>query len=171
MLDLDVRIDTELLERAVAEVDGFVNKHGTPVTRTQIAGLQQIAVNEPDKIANFASKQKERAEKRLQGIKESDPKYQKFQSEIVFWAMVSNLCSGKGAQVSWSLLKLREQEMPADYRLDKPHPSAPAEERNRFHQIQSQKAQWERRWNRDHFPAFFRHFCAHYKYRKPAKED
>jgi hypothetical protein len=167
MLDLDIRIDTDLRERAVKAIEEFTGTKGHPVSRTQIAGLMQIAGNEPHLISKFASNQKERAEKRRDSLKDSDPKRQRFGDEIDFWALIVGLCAGKGLQHTWSLAKQCESEIPAELQCKKPHPSAPHEERDSYQRTKSKQDAWVRQWNRDHYPAFFRHFCAHYCYRMP----
>lgn len=170
MLDLDIRIDTDLRDRAVNAVEKFVNLHRTPVSRTQIAGLLQIAGNEPNLLAKFAGNQKERAEKRRDSLKDSDPKRQRFGDEIDFWTLIVGLCAGKGTQHEWSLAKQCESEIPAELRCKKPHPSAPREERDSYQRTKSKQDTWVRQWNRDHYPAFFRHFCAEYLCHMPPEK-
>src|SRR4051794_30018040 len=107
MLELDVEIDTDLRDRAVRAVEDFVRDNGTPVSRSQIAGLIQVAANEPDLLGRFAGNQKDRAEKRAADMKEGDRK-RALQAEVAFWELVRLLCEGKGAKCSWSLLQARE---------------------------------------------------------------
>jgi hypothetical protein len=166
MLDLDIRIDTDLRDQAVNAVEGFVNAHGTPVSRTQIAGLLQIAGNEPDKISDFAGKQKERAEKRLDGMKEGDNRT-RLENEVEFWKLVTSLSVGKGGNIPWSLAQECEKELPAHLKnLAKPHPTDKSG-REVYNRLTAEKGQRARQWNRDHYPAFFRHFCAQYCYCMP----
>lgn len=165
MLELDIRLDTNLRDRAIEAVEKFVATHGTPVSRSQIAGLLQIASNEPDLISRYAGNQKERAEKRLMGMKEGDNKT-RLENEVDFWKLVVDLCAGKGAQHAWSLLKQCESEIPTELKCSKPHPSAPSDERDRYQRTKSKQDAWVRQWKCDHCPGFFRHFCAEYLCRK-----
>lgn len=166
MLDLDIRIDTDLRSQAVNAVEEFVQAHGTPVSRSQIAGLMQIAANEPDKISKFAGNQKDRAEKRLKGMKEGDTKT-KLENEVEFWKLVTSLSVGVGRNTPWSLAQECEKDMPAELKnLVKPHPTDKSG-REAYNRLIAEKSRRERQWNRDHYPAFFRHFCAHYCYRMP----
>jgi len=166
MLEIDIRIDTDLRDRAFHAVDAFVDAHGAPVSRTQIAGLLQIAFNEPDKISQFAGNQKERAEKRLIGMKEGDNKT-RLENEVEFWKRVTSLSGAKGGAIPWSLAQECEKEMPAHLKnLVKPHPTDKSG-REAYNRLIAEKERRARQWNRDHYPAFFRHFCAHYCYRMP----
>lgn len=164
MLELDIRLDTDLRDRAIVAVEKFVSTHGTPVSRSQIAGLLQIASNEPDLISKYAGNQKERAEKRLIGMKEGVNKT-RLENEVDFWKLVVDLCAGKGAQHAWSLVKQCESEIPTELQSKKPHPSAPRDERDSYQRTKSKQDAWVRQWNRNHYPGFFRHFCAEYLYR------
>jgi hypothetical protein len=170
MLDLDICIDTELRDRAVKAAEEFTATKGYPVSRTQIAGLLQIAGNEPHLISKFAGNQKERAQKRLTGMRDNDPKAGRFGDEIDFWTLVVDLCAGKGAQRDWSLARQCESEIPAEMQCKKPHPSAPREERDNYQRTKLNQEAWVRQWNRDHYPAYFRHFCAQYLYRMPPEK-
>ncbi|MDW8266678.1 MAG: hypothetical protein RMJ52_15250 [Gemmataceae bacterium] len=166
MLELDIRIDTDLRDRAVEAVKEFVKKHGTPVSRTQIAGLLQIAGNEPGLISRYAGNQKERAEKRLIGMKEGDNKT-RLENEVDFWKLVVDLCVGKGSQHDWSLAQECEKQMPDHLKnLVKPH-ATDKSGRETYNRLMAERNQYEKQWNRDHYPSFFRHFCAEYLYRMP----
>jgi hypothetical protein len=168
MPPLDVEIDTVLREKALQAVEAFVCQHGTPVSRTQIAGLMQVASNEPSLLSRFAGSQKNRAEKRAAGPKTE------LTAEIAFWALVQSLGEGKGAKCPWSLLQEREaalQHRP-DLHLDKLPPGAllSREDRDRRDQKRRDREAWVRSWDREHYPGFFRHFCAHYVFRMPPEK-
>ncbi len=166
MLDLDIHIDTDLRDRAINAVEETVTAHGTPVSRTQIAGLYQIAGNEPELIAKFAGNQKQRAEKRLNGMKDGDTKT-RLENEVEFWKLVTSLSVGVGGNIAWSLAHECEKALPADLKnLVKPHPTDKSG-REAYNRLTADKSRRERQWNRDHYPGFFRHFCAQYLYRKP----
>jgi hypothetical protein len=166
MLELDIRIDTDLRDRAVKAVEAFVREHETPVSRSQIAGLLQIASNEPNLIAKFADNQRQRAEKRLIGMRDG-PNKSRLESEVEFWKLVTSLSVGKGGNIPWSLAKQCESEIPAELQCNKPPPSAPQEERDSYQRTKSKQDAWVRQWIRDHYPAFFRRFCAEYLCRMP----
>jgi hypothetical protein len=166
MLEIDIRIDTDLRDRAINTVETFVKEHETPVSRTQIAGLLQIAGNEPELIAKFAGNQKERAEKRLKGMKEGDNRT-KLEKEVEFWKLVTSLSVGVGGNIPWSLAQECEKALPANLKnLVKPHPTDKSG-RETYNRLTVEKRRRERQWNRDCYPGFFRHFCAEYLYRMP----
>jgi hypothetical protein len=167
MPELDVEIDGDLLRRAVESVDGFVNVHRTPVSRSQIAGLLQIACNEPGLLSRYAGNQKERAQKREASVR--NERKADFQDEIEFWKLVQGLCEGKGKGHAWSLLQAREAAEPAGLKLEKlaPGTALTKQDQERRKQTEADRRAWARRWDLDHYAAFFRHFCAHYLYRMP----
>lgn len=169
MLELDIRIDTTLRDRAIEAVKKFVATHGTPVSRTQIAGLLQIAGNEPGLISRYAGNQKERAENRLEGMKDGDNRT-RLENEVDFWKLVVDLCAGKGGQHAWSLAQEYEKQMPDHLKnLVKPHPTDKSG-REIYNRVMTERNQREKQWNRDHYPGFFRHFCAEYLYRMPLEQ-
>lgn len=167
MLELDIQIDTELRARAVSAAETFIRASGTPVSRAQIAGLVQIAANEPGLLSRFAGSQRDRAEKRAAGMREGDRKAE-LQNEVAFWELVRMLCEGQGKNCSWSLLQVREAVLDAP-RVEKLAPGTALSKEDRARRDEKKKAaeDWERAWARDHYTGFFRHFCAHYVYRLP----
>jgi hypothetical protein len=171
MAELDIEIDTDLRERAITAVEEFVRDHGTPVSRSQIAGLMQIAANEPRLLAQFAGNQKERAEKRAAGLREGERKVE-LEAEVAFWERVKLLSEGKGAKCPWSLLQAREAAVPATLKLEKLPPGAALSREDRAKRDQKKRdlEEWERQWNLGHYAGFFRHFCAHYLYRHPPEK-
>lgn len=174
MADIDVEIDTVLREKAIHVVDEFVRSHDTPVSRSQIAGLLQVASNEPSLLSRFAGSQKDRAKKRADGLREGDRKEEKMQAEVAYWALVQELSEGKGAKCPWSLLQAREAALQArpDLHLEKLPPGAKlsSEDRKRRDEKQAVLKTWERQWNREHYLGFFRHFCAHYLFLMSAEK-
>ncbi len=174
MLELDIEIDTELREKALEAIDEFVRAHGTPVLRSQIAGLLQVASNEPGLLSRFAGTQKDRADKRAAGLCDGDRKTE-LTAEIAFWALVRLLSEGKGAKCPWSLLQAREAALRG--RPDLHLPALPAgaalsrEERDQRDQKRRELEAWARQWDREHYTGFFRHLCAHYLFHMPREKS
>jgi hypothetical protein len=172
MTDRDVEIDTNLRQRAIDAVESFVRDKGTPVTRAQIAGLMQIAVNEPHVLGDFAGKQKERARKRADDLKEGGLK-DLLEAQIDFWERVKLLSEGKGAKCPWSLLQAREAAIPEERKLEMLPPGtalSPTQREERERKKRELEA-WKHEWDVAHYGGFFRHFCAHYLYRLPPSEN
>jgi hypothetical protein len=165
MPEIDVEIDTDLRERAIKAVEDFVGSNDTPVSHTQIAGLMQVAANEPRLLPRFAGKQKERAERRADDLREGEHK-KKLVAEAAFWELVKQLCEGKGAKCLWSLLQAREKAVPESLRLEKlpPGTALSRDERDKRDRKKKELEEWERAWDLGHCTGFFRHFCAHYLY-------
>src|SRR4051812_26027934 len=92
--ELDVLIDGAWRQRACHAAEEFIRNHGAHVHRAQIAGLLQIAVNEPRLLAPFAGKQKDRAQKREESVKNPEHRAQ-LAAEVLFWEYVQNLAEGK----------------------------------------------------------------------------
>jgi hypothetical protein len=44
------------------------------------------------------------------------------------------------------------------------------EEQQSNRALRERRKPWEERWRQEHYPAFFRHFCAHYLYRMPPEK-
>lgn len=181
MHDLDIRIDTELRDRAVRAAEEFTRTNGHPVRRTQIAGLMQIASNQPDKISKFAGNHKQRADKRLLELEERARRRElsekdlasqaRLASEVEFWKLVTHLSAGAGGNIPWSLAQECEKEMPAHLKnLVKPHPSDKSG-RETYNRLTAERRSREQQWYRDHYPGFFRHFCAEYCYRMPPEKE
>lgn len=165
MSELDIAIDTELRERALQAVNDFVRDHGTPVARAQMAGLLQVAANEPDLLDSFAGNQKTRAEKRLAGMNEG-PRRTALVAEAAFWDLVRQMSKGKGAKVPWSLLQAREAAVPDERKVEKLPPGTALTKEQREQRLQKEKElkEWLLQWDLDRYAGFFRHFCAHYLY-------
>ena len=164
MTNIDVLVDTDLVDRAVAAVDQFVEEHGARVERSQIAGLRQIANLEPEKISSLARHQEARAKKRL-NPKRPDSKEH---CEVAFWQLVVSLCSGKR---DWSLeMEVNKLLPPAPPALEagaKLTREEQAERKKAKRDLQEQRRQWQSVL----YPAFFQHFCIHYSYRRATRAD
>jgi hypothetical protein len=162
VLQHDVLADTVLRERASAAVDGLVQAHGYPVERAQVAGLRQVAANEPRLLKGFADKQKERADKRYQETRRQD-----FEHESRFWELVADLCAGSQPRHPWSLAQEAEAALPPELR-DVRAPAGgkqSAAEQAALRTRRDERQQRLQAWFAWAYPAFFQHFCAHYLYR------
>jgi len=164
MPELDILADTELRDRAVGSVDQFAQERGCPVSRAQVAGLRQIAAQEPGMLPSFANKQKMRSDKRYA---DSGKKNERFVHESRFWELVAQLCNGTQPRQPWSLTQARDAALPAELRQQKQAPGAhlSKEEQAALKQQKDDRDRWLKRWEAEHYPLFFQHFCAHYLYR------
>ncbi len=171
MRELDIEIDTDLRERAIQAVEDFVHGSGTPVSRSQMSGLLQVASKEPSRLKDFAGKQKERAVARTTGMREGERKAA-LQNEIDFWVLIKLLCEGKGPKCTWSLEQAQEAALPASLRQEKlpPGTALSKQQRDERERRKGELEAWKREWDREHYTAFFRHFCAHYMYHMPSEE-
>jgi hypothetical protein len=157
--------DLELRDRAVEALRDFASRHQLPVERTQIAGLRQIAGNEPGLLKDFLDRQRERAQKRFQSSGERD---MRARDEVAFWEMVGHLCTGKPPRCPWSLDQDAEADVPAELRGEKLPAGAKLspEERTARQKRDDQRRAFLDAWRRRVYPVFFQHFCAEYLYRK-----
>jgi hypothetical protein len=162
MAELDVLADTDFGDRAVAEADAFVKAYRHPVARTQIAGLWQIIANEPAQLVDFANHQRQRAEAR------DKP------DEVAFWDLIKNLCAGTKPKHTWSLLQARNDALAlrADLAVPRQVPGARLgpEEREDLEKRKKAQKEWLAQWDKDHYPVFFRRFCAHYLHDMPPEK-
>ncbi len=174
MLDIDISADTELGQRAIDAVDNYVRDNAAgpfqkaddwPIARTQIAGLRQIAVNEPVKVGEFAEHQRTKAQAKLDTTKNVE-RQRDLEAIIAFWVLVRGLCEGKPPKFSWSLTQMRDQVLPADLQDDKHPPGAQLtkEQQAARKGKREHRERWERQWGLDHYAAFFQRFCGHYLY-------
>ncbi len=174
MLDLDIEVDTELGQRAIDEVTRYLRDNaaghyskedGWPVARAQIAGLRQIAANEPTKVGEFAEHQRVKTQGKLNATKNEDRQH-KLRAEITFWERIRGLCEGQPPKFPWSLNQARDQALPADLQDDKYLPGAQLT--NEQHASRKDKRErrerWQRQWMMEHYAAFFQRFCVHYLY-------
>lgn len=165
MSELDVISDTTFAEQAAQAVDALVKDHDScPVRRAQISGLRQIAVNQFGQVKDFAKKQQERAQKRVEnGGRNPSPS---ILAEIEFWKTVVRLCDGKPPRCTWSLQMEAEAALPDELRIE-PVPKGTQltkEQQNQRRVTKEENRQWMLDWKERHYPAFFQRFCAHYLY-------
>lgn len=174
MLEVCIAADTDLGQRAIEAVENYVRQHAEqsyhgeedwPIARSQIAGLRQIAANEPSKVAEFAEKQRSRAEKRLEGGT-NEQRQLKLEAEIAFWELVKTCCDGKPPKVQWSLNQERDRAIPAELQDEKqPSGAQLTKEQQAARKERRQRREaWQKQWERDHYAAFFQRFCIHYFY-------
>ena len=174
MLDIDIAADTELGQRAIEAVDRYLRENGVgpfreekdcPISRSQIAGLRQIAQNEPAKVREFAEQQRKKAKAKLDTTT-NEERQRELKAEIAFWELVRGLCEGKPPKFSWSLTQARDQALPAELQDEKQPPGAhltKEQQAARKHK-REQRERWQRQWELDHYAAFFQRFCVHYLY-------
>jgi len=169
---VDQLSDTVYRDKAIEILAEFVAEyaeHGTPVDRSQIHGLRQIAIQQPGVIKKFADHQRERVEKKLET---AGPKSRpKLETQAAFWKLIADLCEPK--KLPWSPAKQAESQMPAE--LQEQNIPAKADcktndDRSRRKQLKAQQKQWLEQWNTEHVPAFFQRFCTHYLYQLGKRE-
>lgn len=169
---VDQLSDTIYREKAIEIVDRFIAEygdHGTPVDRSQIYGLRQIAVQQPGVIKSFADHQRERVEKKLETAgQRSRPKLEAQQG---LWKLIADLCETN--KLPWSPATEAESQMPVE--LQERNIVAKAdcksnEDRSRRKQLLKQQKEWLQHWNAQHVPAFFQRFCTHYLYQLGKRE-
>jgi len=156
MFELDIIADTELRTRAIEAAEKLFRKAGSSAIRPKVNGLLQVAVNEPREVASFANKQKERAQSKRD------------EDEAEFWESVRILCQG-GRNAEWFLKKARDEAVPNQLALKPNTPGAkPTKEQEAQKNLKKDREDWEKQWDRDHYPIFFRYFCSHLLYRVSA---
>jgi hypothetical protein len=174
MLDTNIAADTELGQRAIDAVEQYVKANvltplakedNWPIARAQIAGLRQIAANEPAKVGDFTEHQRSKAAARLETV-QNEARRQELEAEIAFWELVRGLCEGKPPRFLWSLAQACTQAVPPALTDEKLSPGAkPAKDQQAARkQRKDQRDRWEKEWKLDHYAAFFQRFCAHYLY-------
>ena len=164
-MTLDLLSDTEYPLRACRSLDQFLrNREKLPIKKTQIYGLRQIARQEPGRVHDFASHQRERVERKQGNASERDK--ERLQAEIEFWSLVNQLCSA--TDDSWSVRRTGLEHAPPDLREE----NIPAKsecrtdaDRTRRSQLRKRQKEWLDGWNEKHVPAFFERFCTHALYR------
>jgi hypothetical protein len=155
MTELDILIDGELRERAIAAAEQYVRQYPEcEVKPAQIAGLRQLAGMEPGCVPGFAAQQRDRAQKRAAGS--NNPRHGR---EAAFWDLIHKLCnSGPTRDLPWTL----HTAYSADLQQASPGSN---KERQAFKEC----------WIDSRYPPFFQAFCIHYLYRRaetaPAEED
>jgi hypothetical protein len=174
MLDIDIAADVELGQRAIEAVDRYVREHAVgpfreekdwPISRGQIAGLRQIAVNEPAKVGEFAEHQRTKVQAKLDTTA-NEERQRELKAEIAFWELTRGLCEGKPPKFSWSLTQARDQALPADLHDEKQPPGSQLtkEQQAARKEKRERRERWQRQWEQDHYAAFFQRFCIHYLY-------
>ncbi len=174
LYDVALVVDGELGRRAIQAVDEYLKEYGDteyraerdwPISRSQIAGLRQIAATEPSKVASFASHQQKKVEKRLEQTRREE-RQRELEAQIAFWKMVKGLCEGKPPRAPWSLAQECDQAMPPELReeLSSPDAKPSAQERTARKQTRRLREHWQDAWRREIYPAFFGRFCVHYLY-------
>ncbi len=159
----DLLSDTTYRDRAAQAIDQFLAEHGAPVSRTQINGLRQIAIQQPLAVEPFADKQRQRAEKKLATA--SDRSRPKIESEIAFWKLIADLCEG---DTGWSLRTEALRHLPSELREENIPEKAKglsAEDRGLRKQLKQRQREWVMQWNQEHIPLFLRRLCTHLLYR------
>ena len=161
MINVDLLSDTTYREQAVEQLDQLLgNSSKFPVKSTQIYGLRQIARQEPERIGDFATHQRQRAQSRYDAENDRrnprDSNLQSLQAEIDFWTLVDNLCSSGTS--NWSLTEERDSHIPVDLQ------NRPDLSRRERRELNERKEKWFEQWKKEHFPAFFERFCTHCLY-------
>ncbi|MEX1027454.1 MAG: hypothetical protein WD049_05535 [Candidatus Paceibacterota bacterium] len=166
---LDQLSDVTYRDRAAEIVDRFVDECRCPITRSQINGLRQIAIQQPLRVKAFADHQRQRAEKKHETASQNAKAT--LESQIAFWKLVADLCETN--KLPWSPATEVETQMPGELREENIPTKADCksnEERGRRKQLKSSQKQWLDAWNNQHLPEFFRRFCIHYLYRLGRQE-
>lgn len=158
--------DTTYPREAVKQLDRMLGDRNAPfpVKSAQIYGLRQIARQQPDKVQEFARKQRTRVERKRETA--SANTQSKLDAEFAFWTLVDNLCSSSTSP--WSVLKEARVHLPVELR-DENIPAKQSgmtlEERRLRNQLREQQRTWIARWTVEHIPAFFERFCTEALYR------
>lgn len=164
-MTLDLLSDTEYPVHACGSLDRFLGDcERLPVQRSQIYGLRQIARQEPSKVHDFASHQRERAGRKQETASERGRL--SLQAEIDFWSLVNQLCTSTAD--SWSVRRTGLEYAPPD--LQEENIPAKSEcrtnaDRTRRSQLRKRQKEWLDGWTEKHIPAFFERFCTHALYR------
>lgn len=158
MKSVDLLSDTTYRREAVEQLERLLGNGNTrfPVKAAQIYGLRQIARQQPDKVQEFARKQRTRAEKKREtAAAKTQPK---LEAEIAFWTLVEHLSSGPHG---WSLLTEGHTHLPEELRNENEQTLSRRERRD----FNARRKKWLENWMHEHIPAFFERFCTHALYR------
>ena len=154
MNEVDLLSDTVYRDRAAQYLNGGLGRwRKIPVKKAQIYGLREIARNEPDRVADFARHQRQRA----------DAKGKRLEEE--FWQLVESLWGRPNAE--WSVVaegKIRLREDLRDENIPESRKGMSHEERRHRNRLKVEQRDWIRQWRRRHVPAFFERFCSHALY-------
>ena len=158
---VDLLSDTVYREQAHKQLDDLLSNHGNiPVQKSQIYGLRQIARQAPLSVNQFADRQRERAERKLETVSRNVPS--SLEAEIDFWKLVGVLCDERTPD--WSVVTEGLKHIPPELRAE--NIRAKSTGRARRKQLRAHRNEWIDRWKTDHLPAFFERFCTHALYRK-----
>lgn len=174
MPDIDIAADTDLGQRAIEAMEGYLKSNAAQsyrraedwlIARSQIAGLRQIAANEPTKLGEFVEHQRAKAVARLEKTKQEERR-KDLEAQIAFWELVRGLCEGKGQKFPWSLTQARDQALPASLHDDKYAPGAQLtrEQQAARKEKGERRKRWQQDWELANYSAFFQRFCIHYLY-------
>ena len=150
----DLLSDTKYPLHACSRLDQLLgNGRRLPVKKAQIYGLRQIARQEPGKVHDFATHQRERAQRKEQ------------REEVAFWELVSMLCN---STAEWSVRRESLDHLPGELREDnipKKRKGMTHAERRERNVLKQRQREWLDKWTGDQIPAFFERFCTHALYR------
>lgn len=150
----DLLSDTVYPLRACRKLDQFLgNRRKPPVRRAQIYGLWQIARQEPGKVHEFATHQRERAQRKDR------------REEGAFWEVVRMLCN---STTEWSVRQEGLQHLPHELREENIPPKYDGmthAERHDRNALKQRQRKWLDHWTGEQIPAFFERFCTHALYR------
>ena len=163
MTCVDLLSDTTYCEQAVQQLDQQLgDSNQFPVKRTQIYGLRQVARQQPGEVQGFANHQRERAQHKQENASENAKL--KFQPEIDFWTLVSNLCSNPTS--NWSVQEEGRTHLPGDLQnIPAKRQGMTHEEQRHRNELNRRQREWLEQWTNEHIPAFFERFCTHALYR------
>ena len=166
MTILDLLSDTVYRDQAVKKLHPLVqNATEFPVETSQIHGLHEIARQQPASVSDFATHQKERAERKHKIA--SETAQLKLEAEIDFWNLVENLCDASTSD--WSVRKEGHAHLPEELReenIPEKRPGMIPEEQTHRNQLRKRQREWLNRWTNEHIPVFFQRFCTQCLYRK-----
>ncbi len=173
-ISFEIAVDGELGRRAIEAVNQYLQEHGRkqyrkpdewPIPRSQIAGLRQIAANEPAQLARFAEHQRKKVAAKLEETKR-EGRRRDLEAQVAFWKCVEGLCEGKPPQHRWSLRQECEAATPPELREEPLALGAKLSqaEQTARKKLKSDRERWQDQWRRRFYPAFFQRFCIHYLY-------
>ncbi len=171
-LERDITIDARLTEMAREAVAHYIRTQDPTrgcesekwaVKPSQIKGLRQVACTQPERLGDFVGKQLEKARARTED-RETKPS-DKDQQVIAFWTLILEALRDP-PQHTWAISQVRSEAMPDHLRQkDPPKGAKLSREQQEARRIQKQERErWERQWNAEHIPPYFRSFCIEYLY-------
>jgi|YNPMSStandDraft_1061717.scaffolds.fasta_scaffold111253_2 hypothetical protein len=166
-MDIECLLDDLIVQEAVRLAEEFIQSYPEfqsekdrewPISRSQLSGLVHIARNEPEKLVEFAEHQAEKAVRsgsargRFGTTEPDNPKER-------FWKLIKEIVQGDTKGKRWSLEKVRRECIPSNLLLESAETPQAKKER------EVKLREWEKQWNREVFPVFFRTFVSHLLYR------